>query len=111
MTAIETFRDEIRNIQTSFFDPYSYERCKENATRKLRRNSRAVCEALIEGIFTPGEVLTIAEITPDYVSLSADGEIITALRCWIEKNEGKENTREIKLYTDEAEKMLSCLYI
>ena len=111
MTSIDTFRDEIRNLETSVFDPYSYESHKEKATRELRRNSRAVCSALESGVFTPGEVLTIAEITPDYVSLSADGDIIASLRLWIENNRGKENTTEIRLYTDEAEKMLSSLCI
>ncbi len=111
MTSIDTFREEIRNLETSLSDPYSYECHKEKATRELRKNSRAVCEALKNGGFTPGEVLAIAEITPDYVSLSADGDIIASLRFWIENNRERENTSQVSLYTDEAEKMLSSLCI
>lgn len=109
MAITDNFRDEIRNMQSSVFEAYSFEAHREKAIRELRRNGTAICKALEDGAFTPGEVLTIAEITPDYVSLSADGAIIEALRGWIEKNSDRENTTEVRLYTQEAEKMLASL--
>ena len=111
MQDIKAFKDELRNLEVSSPDPSFWENHREKAVRELRKNSRAVREGITRGFFTPGEVLLIASITPSYVSLTADSEIIDALKKWTEDNSERENTEEVRLYTEEAEKMLSSLFI
>ena len=111
MTEIESFRDEIRNLEVSQGDPYNWERHREKALRLLRKVSGDVRAAIREGSFTPGEILTIASLQSDWVELTRDGAIVEALKSWIEANRERENTTEIRLYTIEAERMLSSVFI
>lgn len=106
MTDIEYLRNEIRNLESALSDPYSWEKHRDNALRALRKISVDASEAIEKNMFTPGEVLAVASLMPDYVSLTADDRVIKALKIWIEANKEKENTTEIRLYTEEAERML-----
>lgn len=106
MTDIEYLRNEIRNLEAAPSDPYSWEKHRDNALRTLRKISGDAAEEIEKNMFTPGEVLAVASLMPDYVSLTADDRVIKALKTWIEANNEKENTTEIRLYTEEAERML-----
>lgn len=109
MTDFESFMFEIRNLEESQGDPYSWEKHRENAMRLLRTTADSVADGIRRNAFTPGEILTVASLQPDRAALSADNTVIEALKSWIETNSDRENTTEIRLYTEEAERMLSCV--
>ena len=111
MTEFESFMDEIRNLEVSGLDPYSWEKHRERAMHLLRKTSGEVAAGIKRNAFTPGEILTIASLQSDWVSLSADGTVVEALKLWIAANRESENTAEIRLYMEEAERMLPSLFV
>ncbi len=112
MNELDTLRDILLNLETAAAsDPYSLEVLRERLIREMRKHLPSVIDAVGSDSFTPSEVLSLSSVTPDYVSLSGNGEIVRALEEWIERNRERENTTEVRLYTKEAEKMLSSLCI
>ncbi len=110
MNELDTLRDILLNLETAAAsDPYSQEVMRERLIREMRKHLSSVIKAVDDDSFTPSEVLSLSSVTPDYVSLSGNGEIVRALEEWVERNRERENTTEVRLYTKEAEKMLSSL--
>ncbi len=111
MDNLEEIRNTIRNYEISYSDPYNYEVFKEKLIRELRNSHPVVINALTENIFTPEEVLTLSEVSPDYVSLSGTMEIVDAISSWADRHSDTENTTEIRLYISEAKRIYSSLFI
>ncbi len=109
MNAIEALRDDIRNLIAVSSDPFLYGQRREKLMRNLRRYRKETVNALNGCLLTPEEVLFVAEANTDEAALSGDGEITQALFAWIEREKGKENTDEIRLYAEEAARILSSL--
>lgn len=107
MTEFESFMDEIRNLEVTEGDPYSWEKHREKAMRLLRTTADLVADAIRRNALTPGEILEVASLQPERAAISADSTVIEALKIWIEANSDREDTTEIRLYTEEAERMLS----
>ncbi len=111
MDNLEEIRNTIRNYEISYSDPYNYEVFKEKLIRELRNSHPVVINALTENIFTPEEVLSLSEVSPDYVSLSGTMEIVDAISSWADRHSDTENTTEIRLYVSEAKRIYSSLFI
>ncbi len=111
MDNLEEIRNTIRNYEISYSDPYNYEVFKEKLIRVLRNSHLVIIMALTENIFTPEEVLSLSEVSPDYVSLSGTMEIVDAISSWADRHSDTENTTEIRLYISEAKRIYSSLFI
>ncbi len=111
MDNLEEIRNTIRNYEISYSDPYNYEVFKEKLIRVLRNSHLVIINALTENIFTPEEVLSLSEVSPDYVSLSGTMEIVDAISSWADRHSDTENTTEIRLYVSEAKRIYSSLFI
>lgn len=111
MDNLEEIRNTIRNYEISYSDPYNYEVFKEKLIRELRNSTAVIIRGLTENAFTPEEVLSLSEVSPDYVSLSGSMEIIDAISLWADRNSEREDTTEIRLYIEEAKRICSSLFI
>lgn len=111
MDTLEEIRNTIRNYEISYSDPYNYEVFKEKLIRELRNSQPVIITALSENTFTPEEVLSLSEVSPDYVSLSGAMGIVDAISSWADRHSDTENTTEIRLYIAEAKRIYSSLFI
>lgn len=112
MNEIDSIREILREFETpAASDPYISEVMREKLIREIRKHVDYVVKAVDDDSFTPVEILSLASVTPDYVSLSGNGEIVRALGEWVDRNSRRENTMEVRLYKEEAERMLSSLCI
>ena len=108
MNEIDSIRETLREFESpAASDPYTNEVMRERLIKDIRRHIGDVVKAVDDDVFTPLEMLSLSSVTPDYVSLSGNGEIIRALGDWVERNKDKENTTEVRLYKEEAQRMLS----
>ena len=108
MNEIDSIRETLREFDSpAASDPYTNEVLRERLMKDIRRHIGDVVKAVDDDVFTPLEMLSLSTVTPDYVSLSGNGEIVRALGDWVERNKDKENTMEVRLYKEEAQRMLS----
>ncbi len=110
MSKIDEIKEIIRNIEMNSTDGYNYEVYTEKLVKAVRRNIDEITQAIAKDGFTPGEILYIAEISPQYTSLTGTSELIDALSEWLIRNERDTTTNDIKGYIEEARKTYSSLF-
>lgn len=110
MNKIDEIREIIRNIEMNSTDGYYYEVYTEKLVKAVRKNIVEIAKAIEEEDLTPGEILYIAEISPQYTSLTGTSELIDALSEWLIRNENDTATNDIKGYIEEARKTYSSLF-
>lgn len=110
MSKIDEIKEIIRNIEMNSTDGYYYEVYTEKLVKAVRRNIDEITQAIAKDGFTPGEILYIAEISPQYTSLTGTSELIDALSEWLLRNERDTATNDIKGYIEEARKTYSSLF-
>lgn len=98
----EDIKEIIRSLEMNLNDAYSYELYSEKLLKTVRKNATNVVNAITEDNFTATEILYIAEITPQYTSLSGTTEIIDALSAWLERNSDYDTSGDIRGYIEEA---------
>ncbi len=110
MDEIVNIKKIIRNLELNSSDAYYYEVGVEKLIKAVRKNIKKITKALIDDAFTPLEILYLAEISPQYTSLSGLSDLIDSIALWLEKNQEEDSSGDIRGYIEEAKRTYSSLF-
>lgn len=103
--------EECAETITCSSEPYIYESAREKLMREMRKNTKEILDAIDNDKISFTLVSAVAECLGEYTSLTGDDSIVKALSLWLGRQSDNSALKDIALYTEEAERIYSSLYI